>query len=144
MMDGSATIKYVILLVAWLIFTSLAMAAEPMEYSRRENYVLLREYLDRLIVEQNRYIDTRFAEKQRALEVGASVLDEKFVRINDFMILTSELKNGLSAICERVARVETKLETSEREAETLVAKWGIGIAAFFTVVQILIARKWRK
>ena len=137
--------KCVALVVVWLIFTSLAVAAEPMEYSRRGDIIGLKEYLDRIIIDQNRYIDTRFnaingtlVEKQRAIEVGSSVLDEKFVRINDFMSTRDDIKNAISAVCERLSKLETKLDVSEKEAETLVAKWGIGIAAFFTVVQILI------
>ena len=137
------------ILLILIVFTTSSFAS----ILPQENYVLLREYVDRLIVEQNRYIDTRFnaienmfVEKQRALEVGATVLDAKFVKIDEFIKRSSEFDSALAGLSSRVTILETQTLAQreqaafqKEQAAALIAKWGLLLGVLFAVMQILIA-----
>jgi len=141
--------KVITLIILILLLLSTPIYCDVSESS----CVTLREYVERILAEQN-----------KALIIGQSSLDSKFVRIEAWLkdtgiyndkinALNAKLTNQyvkfseqINALGERVTIIETKLNQNAENSKQIsdsFRSWIIGLGLFFTVIQIVIV-VWNK
>jgi len=121
-------------------------AVEPTQNisGSRENYVLLREYIDRLMTEKDKYYDLCFKNASRALDLSKSELDRRleelnelrksvekdriqFVKVESFNYKTEAIEHSISSLDKRITVIETRIIT-----------WIGSIGAFFLIIQVVL------
>lgn len=129
--------KAAIVLLFVLVLSIPCFGAEKPKFTD-DNVVVLRDYFERLIYEQEKNLDTRFRYLADALKISSDVLDQRFVRVDKFMEKTAGYDSSLSELTNRMTVVETKSSVTSEMASSEAAKMAIWLGLFFTALQIVI------
>jgi len=137
-----------------LIYFSIVLASSPCfafgsaEYASTEkdfskdNYVLLREYIDRIMAEKDKYYELCFRNSQNALSLSKTELDRRLEDLN-------ELRKSVEKDRAQFVKLETfnfKIEAEDSliasldkritVIETRILTWVGMIGALFFIIQI--------